>query len=136
MTRARFVLTELKTLHVAVKAASECGIPNSNIFVLNYRNELINGDEEAFKSWKSLCGCGESDWMTVDDSNMTAAYISTSGTSGLPKAAIISHGYLIQQAKFQEELLVDDEVRYLSFIVVTKLMESQISQLIALPAFQ
>jgi acyl-coenzyme A synthetase/AMP-(fatty) acid ligase len=65
--------------------------------------------------------CGEKDWERVDDPNETpAAYVSTSGTSGTPKAAVLSHSYFVSQAEFQVRTA---DVRY------------EISNLIALPPF-
>lgn len=43
---------------------------------------------------------GEKDWVSgIDASETTAAYVSTSGTSGLPKAAILTHSYMVSQAE-------------------------------------
>jgi acyl-coenzyme A synthetase/AMP-(fatty) acid ligase len=85
---------------------------------LDYQNESI---PEGHQSWKRLLSCGEKDWVQVEDpDNTPAAYVSTSGTSGLPKAAIIPHSYLVSQAGFQMETAA---VRY------------KISSLIAIPPF-
>jgi acyl-coenzyme A synthetase/AMP-(fatty) acid ligase len=95
-------LTELKTLPTALEAAATCGIPQKNIFVLNYRDEEISAEQQ---SWKELLKHEEKDWVKPKDpSNTPAAYVSTSGTSGLPKAAIITHAYLISQGEFQEKM--------------------------------
>lgn len=99
MTGATFLLTEVSTLKVASAAANEVGIPKSNIFVLNYRGE--NFDSEV-QSWSILLSHGENDWVHLKDPNAAAAYVSTSGTSGLSKAAIIPHSYMISQGQFQE----------------------------------
>jgi len=100
MTEAKFLLTEIKTLDTAVAASEEIGIPLSNVFILNYRGEEVPSQHQ---SWETLLSHGEKDWVEVEDpDNTTAAYVSTSGTSGLPKAAIIPHSYLVSQAEFQE----------------------------------
>jgi len=95
-------LTELKTLDTSIAAAKDCGIPDSNIFVLNFRNETI---PTAYRSWNVLLEHGEQEWVPVEDESTPAAYVSTSGTTGLPKAAIIPHSYLTSQAAIIEKLL-------------------------------
>jgi acyl-CoA synthetase (AMP-forming)/AMP-acid ligase II len=102
ITQARFLLTSLKTLNAASAAAEKCGIPSSNIFVLDFYQEST---PEGYQSWNSLLSCGERDWVQVEDADNTpAAYVSTSGTSGLPKAAIIPHSYFVSQGQFQDQI--------------------------------
>ena len=97
ITKAKFILTGTKTLETAAEAAKECGIPKKNVFVLDFRGEDFPAD---FKSWKILTNCGRKDWVRIQDpENTTAVYASTSGTSGLPKAAILSHAHLVSQAE-------------------------------------
>ena len=97
MTKAKFVLTEVTTLEISVAAAKECGVPEENIFVLDFHGE---GFPTSFKSWKVLLDCGQKDWVQVQDpKNTTAVYASTSGTSGLPKAAILTHAHLVSQGE-------------------------------------
>jgi long-subunit acyl-CoA synthetase (AMP-forming) len=102
ITESKFILTSLKTLEVANIAAKECGIPQSKIFILGFHGEQV---PEGYQSWTSLLLCGEKDWVRVDDpDNTTAALASTSGTSGLPKAAIIPHSYFRFQGEFQDRI--------------------------------
>lgn len=102
MTGATFILTALKTLDISKVAAEECGIPPSRIFILDFHQESIPED---FQSWNSLLSHGEKDWLEVEDpDNTSAAYVSTSGTSGLPKAAIIPHSYFVSQGEFQDRI--------------------------------
>lgn len=53
------------------------------------------------RSWKELLNNGEEDWVRFDDLNTvrqtTAARLFSSGTTGLPKAVIITHYNLIAQ---------------------------------------
>lgn len=113
ITNASILLTELKTLPIALEAAAECGVPQFNIFILNFKDELI---PSPFKSWKTLLQNGERNWVTIEDPHAPAAFVSTSGTSGLPKAAILPHSYLISQGKFQETLIKEDgDVRSSTF---------------------
>jgi acyl-CoA synthetase (AMP-forming)/AMP-acid ligase II len=106
ITAAKFILTELKTLETSLAAAKVCGIPDSNIFVLNFRNETIPMD---YCSWSALLEYGEQDWVEVKDSSTPAAYVSTSGTTGRPKAAILPHSYLSSQAAIIERLMLARE---------------------------
>ncbi|RFU29526.1 hypothetical protein B7463_g6819, partial [Scytalidium lignicola] len=118
ITQAKFLLTSPKTLDAALAAANSCGIPQSNIFVLNFHNEDVPANQQ---SWDQLLVCGEQDWEQVNHpDNTPAAYVSTSGTSGLPKAAVISHSYLVSQAEFQ---LKTSDVEY------------NISTLVSIPPF-
>ena len=102
ITEAKFILTSFKTLDIATTAAKECGIPQSKIFVLGFHGEPV---PEGHQSWTKLLVCGERDWVEVKDpDNTTAAFVSTSGTSGLPKAAIIPHSYFRFQGEFQDKI--------------------------------
>ncbi|PVH71617.1 acetyl-CoA synthetase-like protein [Cadophora sp. DSE1049] len=138
ITGARYILTSLKSLSVSLAAAEECNIPLNNIFVLNFAGEDI---PLAQQSWEKLLCHGEREWVSGDDGEMrdataaaAAAYVSTSGTSGLPKAAVIGHGYLISQGK-----VVEDLVRSRMQINGRRGRESDVSggveSLIALPPF-
>lgn len=118
ITQAKFLLTSPKTLDIALAAADSCEIPLSRVFVLNFHGEEIPAGRQ---SWELLLSCGERDWERVENPDDTpAAYVSTSGTSGLPKAAVIPHSYFVSQAEFQ---LKTSAVRY------------KISTLISIPPF-
>lgn len=98
MTKAKFFITQVSTLETAQTAADECGIARENIYVFNPRGEEIPA---GYKCWTELLESGERDWVTVDDTrNTPAGYVSTSGTSGLPKAAILCHSYMVSQGEF------------------------------------
>jgi acyl-CoA synthetase (AMP-forming)/AMP-acid ligase II len=99
-------LTELKTLDISIAAAKECGISDANIFVLNFRGETVPA---GYRSWNALLEHGERDWVEVDDTATPAVYGSTSGTTGLPKAAVISHSYLTSQGAVIEKSLFKKE---------------------------
>lgn len=137
VTEAKFVITQLATLATATIAADECGIPRSNVFVLNTRGEDIPG---SYQSWNNLLQSGEADWTTVaDPDNTPVAYLSTSGTSGLPKAAILTHSYMISQAKvISRDLNASRKVScYLSVSInaLQLILATKVSHLIALPPF-
>lgn len=75
-----------------LKAADTCNIPEKNIFIFDVLGQQI---PSGFKSWEYLLQHGERDWVRFDDKEIsqttTAARMFSSGTTGLPKAAIISH---------------------------------------------
>jgi 4-coumarate--CoA ligase len=81
-----------------VEAATECGIEKERIFIFDpVRARLPDG----YQSWKSLLTHGEQDWVRFNGlekcKNTTAALLFSSGTTGIPKAAMISHYNLITQ---------------------------------------
>jgi long-subunit acyl-CoA synthetase (AMP-forming) len=97
ITGAKYLIFEPKCLKNAVKAAKELDIPDFRLFVLNVHGEEV---PEGYQSWTKLLECGERAWATdLDAGQTTAAYVSTSGTSGLPKAAILTHSYMVSQAE-------------------------------------
>ena len=96
-TRARFVVSDSDLLHKISVAISDCGLPVSNVFVLNPQEQVC----DPYRPYEVLLASGESDWTTFSEPDeakrTTAALLSTSGTSGFPKAAMISHHNLITQ---------------------------------------
>jgi acyl-CoA synthetase (AMP-forming)/AMP-acid ligase II len=70
---------------------------------LQYAREIV---PDRHQSWTQLLPNGEADWTSVSDpDNTAAAYVGTSGTSGLPKAAILSHTYMVSQAEILSRTL-------------------------------
>jgi long-subunit acyl-CoA synthetase (AMP-forming) len=107
-TRAKFLVTEVDSLGLVKQVASSCSLASTNIFVI-----AKPGDEEPdkvppFIPFSELLNHGQDDWSTIatgDElfSSKIAAYCSTSGTTGLPKAAAITHSYLVSQAAMVHE---------------------------------
>lgn len=95
----KMIIVEPEILKHALKAADDAGIPRERVMIFDNRQ----GQQvpEGFKSWKTLMEHGEEDWERWDDveksKNTTAARMFSSGTTGLPKAAMLSHYNLIAQ---------------------------------------
>jgi acyl-CoA synthetase (AMP-forming)/AMP-acid ligase II len=97
-SQTKFIIAEADLLPAVLAAAKDCGIRQSNIQIFDTQNEAI---PSGFKSWQSLMDHGERDWVRFNDEEAskwtTAARLFSSGTTGLPKAAALSHYNLIAQ---------------------------------------
>ncbi|KEF51265.1 uncharacterized protein A1O9_12615 [Exophiala aquamarina CBS 119918] len=123
LTRPKFIIAQLDTLDPVLEASAASRIPSTNVFCLGASPSL---PDHGCKSWDSLLHFGEYDWqLNQPDAESTqtriAVYAMTSGTTGLPKAALISHRYVVAQTAMLEGRL--DHRPY------------QPSQLICLPVF-
>jgi acyl-CoA synthetase (AMP-forming)/AMP-acid ligase II len=100
ITSTKYIIAEENKLENIGEAAKQCGIPADRIFILGLFNDLRQ-DPTPYKSWKTLLGHGEEKWNKIDSEDEQTSTIavlgSTSGTTGLPKAAKISHRYLVTQ---------------------------------------
>jgi 4-coumarate--CoA ligase len=106
ITNTRFIITQKEHLTNLLEAARECGIPLNRIFVLGLPEELKQ-DPVQHQSWKVLLRFGEQEWTKIEDEREQESTIavlgSTSGTTGLPKAAKISHRFLVAQSIMIQE---------------------------------
>ena len=98
ISQVKLVIVELELLEKVLPAAHERSIPQSNLFIWDVHDQKL---PDGFESWTALLGHGERDWITFareEESETTiAALMSTSGTTGLPKAAAVSHYAQIAQ---------------------------------------
>jgi len=96
--KVKLLLVMPSLLENTLKAAQQVGIPKERIVIFN-----PNGEEApaGFKQWNDLLQHGEQDWVRFDDletaKSTPAARLFSSGTTGLPKAADLSHYNLIAQ---------------------------------------
>ncbi|PKY00040.1 putative AMP-binding enzyme [Aspergillus campestris IBT 28561] len=95
---ARFVISEPEILPAIQKAMVEKHIPMENLRVFNAQSQPVPAD---LLSWEDLLAHGETDWVSFDDektaSDTPAARLFSSGTTGLPKAATLTHRNLVAQ---------------------------------------
>lgn len=74
------------------------GIPDRRIFFFGAQNGIAAPQHF---TWRTLLEHGEEDWVRFDDlhtsKNTTAFLMFSSGTTGLPKAAQLSHYDLVAQ---------------------------------------
>lgn len=95
---AKLIITEADLLSAVLPAAKESGISQSAVWIFDTQDEPI---PSGFRSWKDLLNHGQDDWVRFDDEqtskSTTAARLFSSGTTGLPKAAALSHYNLIAQ---------------------------------------
>jgi acyl-coenzyme A synthetase/AMP-(fatty) acid ligase len=97
LTQPKLLIVEPQLLSAALAAAAEVGLPANCIYAFDV---VSKSDDASIPSWEVLLQHGERDWVTVDDTSRSIAqYASTSGTSGLPKAAMLPHSYHVTQAE-------------------------------------
>jgi 4-coumarate--CoA ligase len=97
-SRTNFLITEPEMLSQILDAAETCAVPRSNIWIFDVHSQPL---PSGFQSWTKLLTHGEADWHRFDSESeckdTVACRLFSSGTTGLPKAAEISHHNLIAQ---------------------------------------
>lgn len=103
LSHAKFIFTSETQLPCAQEAAAANDIPFSNIIVI----EASTASAQLCTSLNSLLSRGSKDWRKFEDDSTsqstTAALLSTSGTTGLPKMAARSHASWIAENESIED---------------------------------
>lgn len=121
----KFVIVEPDLLPAVLAAADDSNVQRSNIWILDQQDE--SNIPSGFESWRTLLSHGERDWVRFDDEErskrVTAARLFSSGTTGLPKAAAISHSNLVAQHMLVNEVKpVPYEVRPSQHYLISKIV--------------
>ncbi|KAK7628899.1 hypothetical protein BKA81DRAFT_380451 [Phyllosticta paracitricarpa] len=96
ITGPKLIIAEPGLLNKTLLMAEQTGLDKSKILTFDTGSL---GEIPGIRSWHTLLEYGESDWTRPEDpENTVATYSATSGTSGPPKWAMISHSYLVTQA--------------------------------------
>jgi len=97
-SHAKYIIGEPSRLNTILETAKECSIAESRIFVFDAFDKASYG---GLRSWETLLQHGEENWIRFDDAQKQRTTVAslgfTSGSTGLPKAAMIPHSYAISQ---------------------------------------
>ncbi|KAG5954372.1 hypothetical protein E4U57_004556 [Claviceps arundinis] len=108
---ARCIFTDSERLNSTLQAVKAVGLPNSCIVLVeNGDQPAKDGDENGFCSMHDLLACAPYSWEVVKDREVLADKIAvlnfSSGTTGNPKACMITHRNLVANA--EQQLHLDD----------------------------
>jgi acyl-CoA synthetase (AMP-forming)/AMP-acid ligase II len=98
--KIKFFISEPKFLPNVLRAAEDCRIPRSNLFVFDVLDKA-ESLPEGVRSLSWLQQHGEQDWERFDDKKLSestpVARLFSSGTTGVPKALDMTHWNFVAQ---------------------------------------
>lgn len=101
LCKTKMVIVERDLAKNVLEAAKQAGIPRERVLVFDHGSPAsASKDIDGLKSWRTLFDHGEADWVRYRGDKVKkaiAAFLSTSGTTGLPKAGMVTHYNLIAQ---------------------------------------
>jgi acyl-CoA synthetase (AMP-forming)/AMP-acid ligase II len=107
LTRPTFIVAQPDCMQSMIEAAAAAqhDIATEHIFSLELGQ--VDPPNPGYPSWRTLLKAQETDWSayagkTEFDPENIAVYGMTSGTTGLPKAALISHRSIVAQSTLLE----------------------------------
>ena len=126
-SKAKLLIVEPEILNAPRDTALKLGIPKDRILLLAEPKET---ETHEHASWRTLLEHGEQDWIRFDDletAKSTPAFLMfSSGTTGLPKAAIQSHYNLIAEHTLVHENPSHPEPYHMSRIICLPMFHTAI----------
>lgn len=105
-TRSTYIIAEIESLDDVCLVAKDCEIPRNHIY---HFGDVITELKNGCQSWLTLLESGEDQCIQRNHERVSCLepvfHATTSGTTGLPKSAIIPHHYYVSQGLMFEELL-------------------------------
>lgn len=118
--KAKFLMTLPSSMEIAVAAAKNAGVPQSNIFLLEGHVDGFTTMSDLLEIGKSHGSDGQSSAFKIPEGKQNkdvCGFLSfSSGTTGLPKAVMIAHQNVIAQCLQVEMLTPSDLMKVIAVL--------------------